>query len=55
MIKSFIFASDTNKITMNEIIKINTIEAYNEVFGLETAHPLVGIVDSPLPSNIGKK
>ena len=45
MIKSFIFASDTNKITMNEIIKINTIEAYNEVFGLETAHPLVGIVD----------
>lgn len=30
---------------MNEIIKIDTIDQYDQLYGLETLHPLVGIVD----------
>ncbi len=30
---------------MDEIIKIDTIDCYNKLYGLETMHPLVGIVD----------
>ena len=30
---------------MDEIIKIDTIDQYNKLYGLETMHPLVGIVD----------
>lgn len=30
---------------MDEIIKINTIDQYNEMFGFETLHPLVNVVD----------
>lgn len=30
---------------MAEIIQLNTIEHYNEMFGLETLHPLVSVVD----------
>lgn len=30
---------------MEQIIKINTIDQYNKLFGLETLHPLVAVVD----------
>lgn len=30
---------------MDEIIKIDTVDQYNELYGLETLHPLVGVVD----------
>lgn len=30
---------------MDEIIKIDTIDRYNKLYGLETMHPLVGVVD----------
>lgn len=30
---------------MDEIIKIDTIDKYNKLYGLETMHPLVGVVD----------
>lgn len=30
---------------MEDIIKINSVEQYNQLFGLETLHPLVSVVD----------
>ena len=30
---------------MEKIIKLDTIDRYNELFGLETLHPLVSVVD----------
>ena len=30
---------------MEEIIKIDSIDAYNRLFGLETLHPLVAVID----------
>ena len=30
---------------MNEIIELDSIKAYNELYGLPTLHPLVTIVD----------
>ena len=30
---------------MNDVIKLDKIEQYNELFGLETFHPLVAVVD----------
>lgn len=30
---------------MNEIINVDTVDLYNKLYGLETLHPLVGIVD----------
>ena len=30
---------------MNEIITLDSIEKYNKLFGLETLHPLVSVVD----------
>lgn len=30
---------------MNDIIKLDTVDAYNQLFGLETLHPLVSVVD----------
>lgn len=30
---------------MNEIIKLESIDQYNNLYGLETMHPLVGIID----------
>ena len=30
---------------MDEKIKIDTVDQYNRLFGLETLHPLVGVVD----------
>ena len=29
----------------NEIIQLNSVDQYNQMFGLETLHPLVGVVD----------
>lgn len=31
--------------TMEEIIKLNEVDKYNKLFGLETRHPLVSVVD----------
>lgn len=30
---------------MEEVIKVDTIDQYNKLFGLETLHPLVAVVD----------
>ena len=30
---------------MEEILKINNVDDYNKLFGLETRHPLVSVVD----------
>ena len=30
---------------MNEIMKIDSIQTYNDYFGVETRHPLVSVVD----------
>ena len=30
---------------MEEILKINSMDDYNKLFGLETRHPLVSVVD----------
>ena len=30
---------------MEEVLKINSIDDYNKLFGLETRHPLVSVVD----------
>ena len=30
---------------MDEVIKVDTIDQYNRLFGLETLHPLVAVVD----------
>ena len=30
---------------MNDIINIDSVDVYNKLFGLETLHPLVSVVD----------
>ena len=30
---------------MEEIIKLDTVEQYNQLFGLKSLHPLVSVVD----------
>ena len=30
---------------MEEVIKLNAVDQYNKMFGLETLHPLVSVVD----------
>lgn len=30
---------------MNEIMNINTVQQYNDYFGIETRHPLVSVID----------
>ena len=34
---------------MENLIKIDTVDQYNKMFGLETLHPLVSVVDYPSP------
>lgn len=34
-----------NKQIMETMIQLNTVDKYNKLYGLETLHPLVGIVD----------
>ena len=34
-----------NRLGMNEIIKIDSVQTYNDYFGVETRHPLVSVVD----------
>ena len=34
---------------MDEILKIDTIEQYNNLFGFQTLHPLVSLVDFDAP------
>lgn len=31
--------------TMEEVIKLDSVDKYNKLFGLETLHPLVSVVD----------
>ena len=38
---------------MDEILKVDTIEQYNDLFGFETLHPLVAIVDLNKPESQG--
>lgn len=40
-----IFASKLNSHTMEEIIKLNSIQQYNQMYGLETQHPLIAVID----------
>lgn len=46
-IKYFFLLLQQNKQTVmdNHIIDINTVEQYFEYFGLETQHPLIGVID----------
>ena len=30
---------------MNDIIKLDTVDKYNQLFGLETLHPSVSVID----------
>lgn len=30
---------------MDDVIKLDSVEKYNNLFGLETLHPLVSIID----------
>jgi len=39
---------------MDEILKIDTIEQYDQLFGFETRHPLVNIVDFDKPESMGQ-
>lgn len=39
---------------MDEILKIDTIEQYDQLFGFETRHPLVNIVDFDKPEGMGQ-
>ena len=36
----------------NEIIQVNPIDQYNKLFGIETRHPLIGIVDLNRPEQL---
>lgn len=38
---------------MEEIMKVDTVEQYNELFGFQTRHPQVGMVDSDKPESQG--
>ena len=42
---------------MEEIIKLDTVDLYNKLYGVETLHPLVSVVDASeikqdLPANV---
>ena len=37
---------------MEEVIKLNAVDQYNKMFGLETLHPLVSVVDLSEPPDI---
>ena len=30
---------------MEDVIKLDTVDVYNKLFGLETMHPLVSVID----------
>ena len=38
---------------MEEIMKVDTVEQYNELFGFQTRHPQVGMVDFDKPESQG--
>lgn len=41
----FIFETNKTDSLMENLIKIDTVDQYNKMFGLETLHPLVSVVD----------
>ena len=45
LIEFFVYLFSVNVSVMNDIIKLDTVDAYNQLFGLETLHPLVSVVD----------
>ena len=45
MKRKSIFAINKDDRIMNEIMKIDTIQQYNDYFGVETLHPLVGVIE----------
>lgn len=42
---------------MNEIMKIDSVQTYNDYFGVDTRHPLVSVVDGreAKPLRFGRK
>ena len=45
MKRKSIFAKNKDDRIMNEIMKIDTIQQYNDYFGVETLHPLVSVIE----------
>ena len=45
MKRKSIFAINKDDRIMNEIMKIDTIQQYNDYFGVETLHPLVSVIE----------
>lgn len=41
-----------NKYSMKTIIQLNTVDTYNKLYGLETLHPLVSVIDLTKSANI---
>lgn len=47
MKEKVIFAIEAKyKLKMNEIKRIDTVQQYNDYFGMETLHPLVTVIDA---------
>lgn len=42
---------------MSEIMKVDTVQQYNDYFGVETLHPLVSVIEGSKgkPLRFGKK
>ena len=55
--KSPYICDGKNRLDMNEIMKIDSIQTYNDYFGVETRHPLVSVVDGreANPLRFGRK
>lgn len=47
----------SNRLSMSEIMKIDSVQTYNDYFGMETRHPLVSVVDGreARPLRFGRK
>ena len=41
----FLFSNKRGYVMKEDLIKLDTVDAYNQLFGLETLHPLVNVVD----------
>ena len=43
--RNIIFATTIIPCDMEELIKLDSVDKYNKLFGLETLHPMVAVVD----------
>lgn len=43
--RNIIFAETINFSDMEELIKLDSVDRYNKLFGLETLHPMVAVID----------